>query len=263
MSLTDFLFSLLHDWQGFVTWFWFFMRKLLLSSFFSSDSPADLHGMWYPPLRRALLCLSKLYRSVDRSTFQGLSQVWEIVINLFFFFLKTDDFAIPCFRGVCFFFLFFRKFWRLPVRRLPMPRPKSWLIRQLWMRICSTLSICWSCANRSINPDLIKPPWQSLTCLFFFPLCWQIAPFQVDFAVKEMSLDFSSMKNAGKWQHFVDTTWIYFIYVLKCFLLSLSHSTALGLFQKKGRLFSLTASNALLEFLLEGAPQVREHLKGL
>lgn len=41
------------------------------------DSPADLHGMWYPPLRRALLCLSKLYRSVDRSTFQGLSQVWK------------------------------------------------------------------------------------------------------------------------------------------------------------------------------------------
>lgn len=37
---------------------------------------------------------------------------------------------------------------------------------------------------------------------------------------------------------------------------------ALGLFQKKGRLFSLSASNALLEFLLEGAPQVREHLKG-
>jgi len=25
----------------------------------------------------------------------------------------------------------------------------------------------------------------------------QIAPFQVDFAVKEMSLDFSSVKNAG------------------------------------------------------------------
>ncbi len=27
---------------------------------------------------------------------------------------------------------------------------------------------------------------------------WQIAPFQVDFAVKEMSLDFSSVKTAGK-----------------------------------------------------------------
>jgi len=27
------------------------------------------------PLERAFLCLSKLYSSVDRSTFQGLSQV--------------------------------------------------------------------------------------------------------------------------------------------------------------------------------------------
>jgi len=59
----------------------------------------------------------------------------------------------------------------------------------------------------------------------------QIAPFQVDFAVKEMSLDFSHVRSA-----------------------------AMGLFQKKSRLFSLSTSNALLEFLLEGAPQLREHL---
>ena len=37
--------------------------------------------MWYPPLRRALLCLSKLYRSVDRSTFQGLSQVCNLSVK--------------------------------------------------------------------------------------------------------------------------------------------------------------------------------------
>ncbi|CAD5121956.1 DgyrCDS10413 [Dimorphilus gyrociliatus] len=37
-------------------------------------SPADLHGMWYPTVRRTLVCLSKLYRCVDKSTFQGLSQ---------------------------------------------------------------------------------------------------------------------------------------------------------------------------------------------
>ncbi len=30
--------------------------------------------MWYPPLRRTLVCLSKLYRCLDRETFQGLSQ---------------------------------------------------------------------------------------------------------------------------------------------------------------------------------------------
>ena len=31
--------------------------------------------MWYPPVRRTLVCLSKLYRCLDREIFQGLSQV--------------------------------------------------------------------------------------------------------------------------------------------------------------------------------------------
>lgn len=39
-----------------------------------SDSPADLHGMWYPTVRRTLVCLSRLYRCVERPIFQGLSQ---------------------------------------------------------------------------------------------------------------------------------------------------------------------------------------------
>ncbi|XP_060583115.1 conserved oligomeric Golgi complex subunit 3-like isoform X2 [Ruditapes philippinarum] len=37
-------------------------------------SPADLHGMWYPTVRRTLVTLSKLYRCIDKTTFQGLSQ---------------------------------------------------------------------------------------------------------------------------------------------------------------------------------------------
>lgn len=42
--------------------------------FFFLDSPADLHGMWYPPVRRTLVTLSRLYRCVERPIFQGLSQ---------------------------------------------------------------------------------------------------------------------------------------------------------------------------------------------
>lgn len=52
-------------------------NKKLLSSdprLQSTVSPADLHGMWYPTVRRTLVCLSKLYRCIDRAVFQGLSQ---------------------------------------------------------------------------------------------------------------------------------------------------------------------------------------------
>lgn len=37
-------------------------------------SPADMHGMWFPTVRRVLVCLSKLYRCIDKTIFQGLSQ---------------------------------------------------------------------------------------------------------------------------------------------------------------------------------------------
>ncbi|KAH9422523.1 Golgi transport complex subunit 3 [Dermatophagoides pteronyssinus] len=40
----------------------------------SSRAIVDLHGMWYPTVRSSIMCLSKLYRSLDKLTFQGLSQ---------------------------------------------------------------------------------------------------------------------------------------------------------------------------------------------
>lgn len=59
----------------------------------------------------------------------------------------------------------------------------------------------------------------------------QIAPFRVDFTVRETSLDFSKVKTA-----------------------------AFSLLQKRKELFTMGANNALLEFLLEGTPQVKEHM---
>ncbi len=39
----------------------------------NKDSPADIHGMWYPTVRRTLMCLSKLFRSVEKEIFQEVA----------------------------------------------------------------------------------------------------------------------------------------------------------------------------------------------
>ncbi|RNA36024.1 Conserved oligomeric Golgi complex subunit [Brachionus plicatilis] len=46
----------------------------LSDSKMSRLSAQDQHGMWYPTLRRTLICLSKLYRCLDRKIFEGLAQ---------------------------------------------------------------------------------------------------------------------------------------------------------------------------------------------
>ncbi|KZC05319.1 Conserved oligomeric Golgi complex subunit 3 [Dufourea novaeangliae] len=135
------------------------------------NSPADLHGMWYPTVRRTLVCLSRLYRCVDRSVFQSLSQE---AISL-------------CVQSI-------------ENARQEIEKRTSTLDAELFQ----------------IKHLLI--------------LREQIAPFQVDFTIKEYSLDFSKVKTA-----------------------------AFGLLEKSSRLFTLS-NNALLEFLLEGAPQMKEQL---
>uniref|UniRef100_A0A0K8TSY1 Conserved oligomeric Golgi complex subunit 3 n=1 Tax=Tabanus bromius TaxID=304241 RepID=A0A0K8TSY1_TABBR len=138
----------------------------------SINSPADLHGMWYPTVRRTLVCLSRLYRCVDRHIFQGLSQ----------------EALKYCIQSI----------------------------------ISASAQI--SSAKGNIDGELFQ-------IKHLLILREQIAPFRVDFTVKETSLDFTKIKTA-----------------------------AFGLLQKRKQLFSLGTNNALLEFLLEGTTQVREHL---
>lgn len=51
-----------------------FDNESTASASVSSFSPADVHGMWYPSVRRTILCLSRLYNCLDRSTFQQASR---------------------------------------------------------------------------------------------------------------------------------------------------------------------------------------------
>jgi hypothetical protein len=108
---------------------------------------ADMHDMWYPTVRRTLLCLSKLYRCIDKSIFEGIAQ----------------EALSECVKSLC--------------------------------------SASSAIANN------------------------QIAAFDVDFAVTEVSLDWSKTTAA--------------VY---------------DLLKKRSRLFSFGSNNAFLEFFLEGVP---------
>ncbi|KAJ3642789.1 hypothetical protein Zmor_025544 [Zophobas morio] len=139
---------------------------------YTGNSPADLHGMWYPTVKRTLVILSRLYFCLDRETFQGLAQ--------------------------------------------------------------EALLICIQTVQQAAN--LISARKSEIDGRLFqikhlLIIREQIAPFQVDFTVKEMSLDFSSVQKA-----------------------------AVELLNKRDRLFTFGSNNALLEFLLEGTPRVREYL---
>lgn len=138
----------------------------------TGNSPADLHGMWFPTVRRTLVCLSRLYRCVDRPIFQGLSQ-----------------------------------------------EALAYCIQSL------------GSATQSITTKRSSVDGKLFEIKHLLILREQIAPFRVDFQVRQTSLDFSKVKTA-----------------------------AYELLQKRKQLFSLGTNNALLEFLLEGTPQVKEHL---
>nr|XP_006009291.1 PREDICTED: conserved oligomeric Golgi complex subunit 3 isoform X1 [Latimeria chalumnae] len=139
----------------------------------ASISPADLHGMWYPTVRRTLVCLSKLYRCIDRTVFQGLSQ--------------------------------------------------------------EALSACIQSllgAADSITKNKTQVDGQLFLIKHLLILREQIAPFHAEFTIKEISLDLRKTRDA-----------------------------AFKMLNPKAvpRFFRLNSNNALLEFLLEGTPEIKEH----
>lgn len=136
------------------------------------SSPADLHGMWYPTVRRTLVCLSRLYRCIDRPVFQSLSQ----------------EALAHCIQSV------------------------------------SHAAQLIAAKNQSIDGELFEIKHMLI-------IREQIAPFRVDFTSRETSLDFSKTKTA-----------------------------AFSLIQKRKQLFAMDSNNALLEFLFDSTPQVKEHI---
>ncbi|VEN50012.1 unnamed protein product [Callosobruchus maculatus] len=139
---------------------------------YTGNSPADLHGMWYPTVKRTLVCLSRLYFCLDRNTFQGLAQEALVIC------IRTIKNAAEMIRA----------------RKTPVDAHLFQIKHLLIVRE-------------------------------------QIAPFQVDFTVKELALDFSTVQKA-----------------------------AIELIHHRNNIFTFGSNNALLEFLLEGTPKVKEYL---
>lgn len=137
-----------------------------------TGSPADLHGMWYPTVRRTLVCLSRLYRCIDRPVFQSLSQ-----------------------------------------------EALSYCIQSV-----SHAAQLIATKKTPIDGELFE-------IKHLLIIREQIAPFRIDFTVRETSLDFSKTKTA-----------------------------AFSLLQKRKQLFAMDSNNALLEFLFDSTPQVKEHV---
>ena len=133
-----------------------------------SEDLSNQYAMWYPTVRRSLICLSKLYRCTNRSVFESLAQ----------------ECLAACIDSL-----------------------KS-----------ATLSIVENSSLLDSQLFLIK---------HLLIIREQIAPFDVNFTVNEVSLDFTNLRIAAS-----------------------------GLINNKNRILSLSSNNALLEFLFQGAPQL-------
>ncbi|OWK00962.1 COG3 [Cervus elaphus hippelaphus] len=163
-------------------------------------SPADLHGMWYPTVRRTLVCLSKLYRCIDllRSPPEG----------------------------------------DLGVGSPSSPGDVSLLFHQraVFQGLSQeALSACIQSllgASESISKNKTQIDGQLFLIKHLLILREQIAPFHTEFTIKEISLDLKKTRDAA--------------------FKILNPMTV-------PRFFRLNSNNALIEFLLEGTPEIREH----
>ena len=152
-------------------------------------SPADAHGMWYPTLKRTLICLSKLYRCLDvgHPFLQFFAKnSWDVYICYAFFFAKQKK----IFEGLA----------------------------------QETLSMCiqsLSKASDTIKRNKTATDGELFLIKHLLILREQIAPFNNDFSVVEVHLDFTRIRDA-----------------------------AYGLMGKKDKFFRLDRDNAFLDFLL-------------
>lgn len=137
----------------------------------SQTAIVDLQAMWYPTVRRTLVCLSKLYNCIGKPTFEGIAQE-----------------ALSC----------------------------------------CIVTLKHACKEITKKKGAINGHLFLIKHLLI--LREQITPFDVDFAIKEVFLDFAKLKTA-----------------------------AYGLLSKGSQLLSISSNNALLEFLLEGVPQLSEY----
>lgn len=149
-------------------------------------SPADMHGMWFPTVRRVLVCLSKLYRCIDKTIFQGLSQ----------------EALQACVQSLV--------------------NASNGIRTRQFAKDSNT-------ASKSAKPKVIDS--QLFLIKHLLILREQIAPFHGEFAIRETQLDFSRTKDAAYQMLDLNTL---------------------------PKLLRVDSNNALLQFFVEGTPEVKE-----
>ena len=134
-----------------------------------SDSPADIHGMWYPTIRRTLMCLSKIYRSVEKAIFQEVSETY-FYFSVFFW--------LPFFRIWNNFLQFNHYLVKLPFRVKSLFTIKSCFTKAIVLQLnhyCLQLIIIYIYTIIYSLPKslFLGGPWSSQSLHWFRGSCFQ------------------------------------------------------------------------------------------